>query len=845
MGRTFAIYTGKSRKSPLWSRQELTWPELRDKLTAFTVTGETLDEYLMMSREEQTQVKDVGGFVGGTLRDGIRKKANLESRSIITLDFDGFTPGQLAGLREQLPGVSWCVYSTHKHRPTEWRVRVVIPMSRDTDPDEYVAVSRRVAQMIGFNGIDRTTFEPCRLMFWPSRPVDAEYLSETHEAGAFLKPDAILATYDDWRDPAQWPRTPDEQNLFDLGSVPSNDPRKLEIWMQYVGKSTGKAARDGSGMEDPVDKDGYVGAFCRCYGIAEAIQTFLPDRYTLYRPGRYTYAGASTVGGAVVYNDKWLYSNHATDPAGGRELNAYDLVRVHLYGSRDAGSKAASVSGLPSSACMAELCRRDARIRKELNARSLDKAREAFNGIELPDEGDSDDDEWLEIETTLLDKKGKFKVKSGNIRKVLMYHPHLRGRLRFNEFAHHMEIRGEVPWRRASDYEFTDRDGAALRGWLDDVYDISAREKTEDAISQLAGYVRYHPVRDYFDSLKWDGTRRLGRLLPDLLGADDTELTRELSMLPFIGAVARIYEPGKKFDICLTLYGPEGCGKSTLCRAMAGEWFNDNLQGIGTKEAKGDLRGVLIAELGEMSAVKRADVDSVKNFISAQEDVFRPAYGRHTVCERRQCVFIATTNDEYCLRGFGSNRRFPVVEVDPQRRRVGPKTGTEYIVSYLTENRDQLWAEAVSEYRAGHRLYLDARLEEEARTRNARHSLEVNDANFELVDFYLDREIPDNWGYFNAQQRRTWLASGRCDGMSVDLVPRRQVCISELMFECLDMRPGSKDYTSMARRVAQHIDRNHPEWRRTHHVPTDKAYGRGRGWVRDAAATPEDDNDII
>lgn len=118
-GRLLTIYTARSRKASLWSRAEYTWQELCDRLMSFAVTSETLDEYLSFDRERQTKIKDVGGFVGGTLRGGIRKKANLTLRSLVTLDFDGFTPAQLTEIREQFPGVAWAVYSTHKHRCKE------------------------------------------------------------------------------------------------------------------------------------------------------------------------------------------------------------------------------------------------------------------------------------------------------------------------------------------------------------------------------------------------------------------------------------------------------------------------------------------------------------------------------------------------------------------------------------------------------------------------------------------------------------------------------------------------------------------------------------------------------
>ena len=498
-----------------WARREMTWPELRQAVTEFKVTPETISEYLCMDRERQTQIKDVGGFVGGELEGGVRKKANLRSRSIITLDFDGFTAGQFAELRGMFPGVCWAVYSTHKHTTREWRVRVVMPLARDVTPDEYVAVSRRVAETIGMQGIDRTTFEPCRLMFWPSRSVDAPWIDEGHDADAFLDPDRILDTYDDWRDPAQWPRTAEEADIFATCAMPTGDPRVMEIWRQYT--AAAKGGGDGSTLEDPASKPGVVGAFCRSYGIDEAIAAFLPDTYTRYRAGRYTYAAGRTVGGAVVYDDKWLFSHHATDPAGGRVLNAWDLVRVHRFGYLDDGSRATKTAQLPSQRAMTELAMKDRGTARLVAEETAERGRMAFEGIRVPDVTDENDgdeagtpeDRWADTEASMRNRKGEFVCTRANLTRVLMEHPVFAGKLRYNTFSGRMEVRvGAMPWPRPKEItadkngktalpvgveEFDDTDAACLRSWMETTYNVNAAGKLKAArrVSGLADVGRH------------------------------------------------------------------------------------------------------------------------------------------------------------------------------------------------------------------------------------------------------------------------------------------------------------------------------------------------------------------
>ena len=299
------VALGNSRKTKKWKNKTLLWSELLDRLARVTRTSETVAEYRAMSRARQAEVKDVGGFVGGYVNHGSR--SDVRHRSILCLDAD-FADADLWPDWELLYGKAAAVYSTHKHTPEKPRLRLVVPLARDVSPDEYQAIGRRVAYMLGIDKFDDTSYQPQRMMYWPSCSQDGEYIFQ-HLDGDFLDPDEVLATYHDWADVSSWPMS----------------SRQAEV-VKHTGAKQG----------DPLEKGGIVGAFCRAYyPIQEAIEAFIPQYQPCDTPGRYTYTEGSTAAGVVLYDDKFSYSHHGTDPASGQTCNAWDLVRVHKFHDLD------------------------------------------------------------------------------------------------------------------------------------------------------------------------------------------------------------------------------------------------------------------------------------------------------------------------------------------------------------------------------------------------------------------------------------------------------------------------------------------------------------------------------
>lgn len=792
MDTTIIIATGRSRSARSWKSQKMTWSELVSKLAEPTVTNETAAEYAKMSKADQGQKKDVGGFVGGYIpKNGRRVRGAVKERYLITLDADN--PGEdfIVDLDMELGGMEYVLYSTHSHTADNPRYRVIIPVDRPMTPDEYQAVSRRIADNIGIEFFDPSTHQAERLMYWPSHPKDVEYVYQ-HSEGALVSVDTYLSTYRDWRDTSLWPTSEKESQI------------RLDA-----------AKKQGN----PLEKKGLIGAFCRSYSITEAIHKFLPE---VYEPtaveDRYTYVAGSSVGGLVIYdNDTFAYSNHATDPISGKLVNAFDLVRIHLFGDKDPADETA-VTKLPSYKDMIDFVNEDGAA-----PILLDKERMA--DMEFEDITDDDEDFLSKLKR---DKNGTPESDVFNCLVVLKQDPSLKGKIRLDEFAHRLVVIDDLPWRGKDETPYwTDTDDACLRNYFATKYLIKGKGIIDDALQEVTQDNKFHPVREYLRGLMWDGECRLDTLFIDYIGAEDTEYIRAVTRKWVCGAVARAMDPGVKFDTAIVLYGSQGLGKSLILERLGRKWFNNSLVDIKTKDALEQIQGSWIVELAELAPTYKNDNEIVKAFISRTSDRFRSPYGRRTEEYPRQCVFAGSTNNLMFLKDRTGNRRFWPITGDKDR-----KTKNSWDLS--KDEIDQLWAEAFVYWSEGEPLVLEGALEEEALRIQLSHT--EGGELVGLIEEYLEMELPEDWESKDIYDRREYIRNYGDDDYCGS-VQRERVCTLEIW--CEVMGGDRKNLQNAKAReiidILQSIKGWSPYSKSVGKMRFGKMYGVQRAFIRDAS----------
>lgn len=771
--RMIAITIGASRKSQKWKTVTKTWEEFCKRIAQPVVSVETRAEYNSMPKSEQDDLKDVGGFVGGALTGERRLGSAMLSRSLVTLDADNIPKNGTEQVLDNIRalGVRAAVYSTRKHTLDKPRLRIIIPLYEPCTPDQYAPIARLLSQWIwkDMSIFDRTTYDVARLMYYPSVCADGEFLFEEIEGnGSFMTKETVLESYEDWTDPVLWPR------------VPGEGERMLA-----------QAAK----RKKPSEMPGLIGAFCSVYDVPEAISEFLPHVYEKCGDGRYTYTGASTTAGAVLYNDnEFLYSNHASDPACGQLCSAFDLVRIHLFGDADTDHEK-PIAQQPSMKQMLEFASDIPEVRTM-------RVREMFTGSveslvpDSPEEpGEPQLDPLLWVDSLEVNSKsGKPEPTVNNFLLILNNDANLAGNLYYDEMKDAPMICKPMPWDAGKAFKpryWDDGDEACLRHYIEKTYVLYHKQKLGDATEAYIKVNHKNFLTDYLDGLMWDGEERLDTLLVDYFGTEDNIYTREAVRKTLTGAVARAYNPGCKFDEMLIITGEQGVKKTTFFNVLGGEFYSEGLESFKGKAAAEQIQGKWIIEAGELAGMRKAEVNDIKQFLTTREDYYRGSYEKRARGRARKCIVVGTTNETNFLRDPTGARRFWPVDAFTGGKK------TKDVSTDLVEERDQIWAEAKFRYLTGERLWMEGEAEILAKEAQGLHQ-EINPKEGVIREF-VERKILKNWNDVPVSSRMMYYDGALEPGS--EQVPRTRICAAEVWCECF-----GKDIANMKRTDALELN---------------------------------------
>lgn len=761
--RDLAIAYGNSRQAKNWVNKTIRYEDLKERLKVTIRTAESAEEYAKMSKAQRDAAKDHGGFVGGVLKGGRRKVDAVELRSMIALDGDRIDKAFLDAYEQNAPYTS-CLYTTHSSTEMNPRVRLVFPLLRDVTSEEFVAVSRYLAQMLGIDFFDECSYQPNQLMYWSSSPQNGVFVFKEVEK-EWLDPDAILSAHPEWTDPTRLPTS-------------SRESKANQVTQQKV--------------QDPLEKEGTVGIFNRVFfPVTRALETFLAD---IYEPteseSRWHLIASGSIAGVEIKDEKFVYSHHAKDPAYLKLCNAFDIVCIHKFGDLD--DKA-------SFRAMCDFAMQQDEVKIVAANERLSEAEKDF--------AESVDDEWKK--RLQRNKNGVLENNLHNIRLIMENDPYMKN-IVFNQLADGMEIRGAVPWKHPARF-WRDADDAQLICYIDASYGSFSQRNYDIAVTKAADDRSYHPIKEYFDGLPvWDEMPRVDTVLIDYLGAQDNAYVRAVTRKALCAAYMRIYHPGIKFDYITVLNGNQGIGKSTLIAKLGMEWFADSLtlSDMNDKTAAEKLQGYWIHEIGEMAGMRKAELEKVKAFVSRQDDKYRASFGRRVTPHPRQCIFFGTTNSENgYLRDITGNRRFWNVKVTGEGRMKPWDLDQETV--------DQIWAEVIVLSNAGEELFLDHTLEDYARKEQS-EAMEQDDREG-LVARYLDMLLPETWDTMDVHQRRDYVQDP--DGLlnAKGTMHRETVSNIEIWCECFgkakeDIKPA--DSYAISAIMTRLPDWSRPETRR-------------------------------
>lgn len=858
-----------------------------------TRTNERMREYEKSPFNEKNRLKGAGGWMLTAPLEGKSRKAEfVQERQIISLDFDNI-PSDLfdeimVHKTHWLNQYEFFGHTTRSDRPDDRRLRMFILAEQDIPTENYEALTRILAYEIDpdMEVVDPVSFRVAQMMYLPTVSSDQTYTRRRNPGKLLDMWEWLDGWKYDWKNKSTLPRSEREDT-------------KLQDVME---------------AEDPHEKRGIIGAFCRAYGIEDIISEYLGDVYGDPDPHstlpRYTYLGGHSQFGAVVYDDKFMFSWHGTDPACEKLCNAWDLYRIHKFGKKDHefGDDEVPINDLPSQKAMIDFAKKLPKVNAELAAEKIDL--EAM----LDDLGDLDDDEiaveaeeedphanldddqrdllglperdkrsddlppypgrskaikrnknWTnKLEATL---QGEIKPTVANLVIILTHDPRFRGLMAINAFTGQMVVTrtfkcqmGEIKpiplrdnkngdaWSKAHDAAIltllSAPNGQGNYGYGMEV----SHTKLEDALWIAAQQFVFHPVIDHILALpEWDGEERLDRMFVDYMGTPDTPYYRETARFTVVGAIARLFSPGLAFDYVPILISKQDRRKSTWVRHLGFGWWGGELTADfhNLQLAAEQMMGKMFLEMAEITNMKRSDAQQQKAFISRTVDKVRLAYDKRAIEFKRQNLFIGTTNEYEFL-------------TDDQNRRFWPiKMNVDFIdTDRFLENRDQIYAEALTVYKAmyaaaGHEDRIFFRLGREAKreAENLQDSVRVNsgdDGEIASIEDFLEAQVPlsrvtDPHGVGAEFENE--------DGEPT--VVRTSCCTQQLVTEALgeDLPSNANARSSRTRVVGMRMSKvdgwvRYSDWKTRHDGGVGKVlsipgYGKHTAYVREDATYDE------
>lgn len=475
------------------------------------------------------------------------------------------------------------------------------------------------------------------------------------------------------------------------------------------------------------------GTFCRAYSCRAAIEKFLADLFLFdAATGLYvaSYNPKLTLETDDVQQIVWISGVNAP-------CNAFEIVRLFRFGDLDKYVKKeeTATKRRPSYKAMLQLCAEDTAVKLTL-------IKDKNKSVNV------NSDEW---EAALsLNDKNQIEKTGQNIKLILLNDPQLK-KVRFDRFTK-QDITDCPDFCNERDNRIDDESIGKIAIYIENVYGLQlSQPRILEMLKTTSKERGFNPVHEFIQSTAWDNVERIDTVVIRYLGAEDTRLTRMQTRKWMVGAVARAFSPGCKFDHILTFTGPQGVGKSTFLNIIAGNWFSDSFSFAHDDKSKiEDITGAWIVEISELNGMKRAhDAEAAKAFLSRVRDDVRPAYARKSESIPRSNVFAATTNETEFLQSCNGNRRWWIIPIK------GAGEVREWI-DELKSEVPQLWAEAYHYYTAGETLFLPPELESEANWRQAEYTTAAGDELLDEIEAFLSRPVPKAYFSWPLGKRAQW-----------------------------------------------------------------------------------------